>query len=76
MIHTSIADEEIINDRSEIDRSEAGKYEFIHGSCIFSLLLSNIILVENWIQKKATIWLQRRGKVGALNAKMSANLFT
>ncbi len=31
-------DEQIVENRIEIDRSEAEKYEFIHESCVFSLL--------------------------------------
>ncbi len=29
------ADEQIVENRIEIDRSEAEKYEFIHESCVF-----------------------------------------
>ncbi len=37
-------DELNIENRIEIDRSEAEKYEFIHQSCVFSLLFSNLII--------------------------------
>ncbi len=38
------ADELIVENRTEIDRSEAERYEFTHESCIFYIFFSNLIV--------------------------------
>ncbi len=37
-------DEQIVENRIDIDRSEAEKYEFVHEAFVFLLLFSNLTL--------------------------------